>query len=78
MWHHMTCVCVREAFVGYNWISIIGIVFVYSDGSCASMQFNLAFEALSLNNVDKLKTGNNKLLRFREQIIFFCWRGVRN
>jgi len=43
--------------------------FVNSDGSCASMQFNVAFDALSLNNVDKLKDGMQKAIKVQRAIL---------
>jgi hypothetical protein len=59
-----------ENSISCDWIYTIGIVFGNSDGSCSLIRFNVAFEALSLKNIDKL--GCNKLLRSREQIVFFC------
>jgi cell division control protein 45 len=43
--------------------------FVNSDGSCASMQFNVAFDALSLNNVDKLKAGMQQAIKVQRAIL---------
>ncbi|XP_012568747.1 uncharacterized protein [Cicer arietinum] len=43
--------------------------FVNSDGSCASMQFNVAFDALSLNNVDKLKAGMQQAIKIQRAIL---------
>ncbi|KAL5057594.1 hypothetical protein RYX36_029198 [Vicia faba] len=43
--------------------------FVNSDGSCASMQFNVAFDALSLNNVDKLKAGMQQAIKVQRSIL---------
>lgn len=61
-----------EVSVGYNKNYTIGTVFVNLDGFCASMWFNVAFEAVSLKNVVKLKDECKQILRLREQIILSC------
>lgn len=43
--------------------------FVESDGSCASKQFGVAFDALSLSKVDKLKLGMQQAIRVQRAIL---------
>ncbi|XP_043699302.1 cell division control protein 45 homolog [Telopea speciosissima] len=43
--------------------------FVESDGSCASEQFGLAYDALSLNNLDKLRKGMQNAIKIQRAIV---------
>ncbi|KAJ9176592.1 hypothetical protein P3X46_011888 [Hevea brasiliensis] len=43
--------------------------FVVSDGSCASKQFGEAYDALSLNNLDKLKVGMQQAIKVQRAIL---------
>ncbi|KAF5464107.1 hypothetical protein F2P56_014214 [Juglans regia] len=43
--------------------------FVKSDGSCASKQFGVAYDALSLSNIDKLKAGMQHAIRIQRAIL---------
>ncbi|KAG6666687.1 cell division control protein 45 homolog [Carya illinoinensis] len=43
--------------------------FVKSDGSCASKQFGIAYDALSLSNIDKLKAGMQHAIRIQRAIL---------
>ncbi|KAK9280721.1 hypothetical protein L1049_003609 [Liquidambar formosana] len=43
--------------------------FVKSDGSCASKQFGVAYDALSLNNLDKLKLGMQNAIKIQRAIL---------
>ncbi|XP_043723238.1 cell division control protein 45 homolog [Telopea speciosissima] len=43
--------------------------FVESDGSCASQQFGVAFDALSLNNLDKLRNGMQDAIKIQRAIV---------
>lgn len=43
--------------------------FVNSDGSCASKQFGEAYDALSLNNLDKLKSGMQQAIKVQRSIL---------
>ncbi|KAI4356369.1 hypothetical protein L6164_000398 [Bauhinia variegata] len=43
--------------------------FVKSDGSCASKQFGVAYDALSLNNLDKLKVGMQHAIKIQRAIL---------
>lgn len=43
--------------------------FVKSDGSCASKQFGVAYDALSLSNLDKLKSGMQNAIRIQRAIL---------
>lgn len=43
--------------------------FVESDGSCAAKQFGVAYDALSLNSLDKLKAGMQKAIRVQRAIV---------
>ncbi|XP_021899608.1 cell division control protein 45 homolog [Carica papaya] len=43
--------------------------FVESDGFCASKQFGEAYDALSLNNLDKLKTGMQQAIKIQKAIL---------
>jgi cell division control protein 45 len=43
--------------------------FVKSDGSCASMQFGVAYDALSLSNLDKLKDGMQLAIKIQRAIL---------
>lgn len=43
--------------------------FVKSDGSCASKQFGVAYDALSLNNLDKLKSGMQHAIKIQRAIL---------
>ncbi|XP_038703397.1 cell division control protein 45 homolog [Tripterygium wilfordii] len=43
--------------------------FVNSDGSCASKQFGEAYDALSLNNLDKLKDGMQQAIKIQRAIL---------
>ncbi|GLT24934.1 hypothetical protein SLA2020_000950 [Shorea laevis] len=43
--------------------------FVESDGSCASKQFGVAYDALSLSNLDKLKDGMQQAIRIQRAIL---------
>ncbi|XLR50603.1 hypothetical protein S83_001275 [Arachis hypogaea] len=43
--------------------------FVKSDGSCASKQFGVAYDALSLSNLDKLKAGMQHAIRIQRAIL---------
>ncbi|KAJ0113131.1 hypothetical protein Patl1_01566 [Pistacia atlantica] len=43
--------------------------FVKSDGSCASKQFGVAYDALSLSNVDKLKAGMQQAIKIQRAIL---------
>ncbi|KAI4354326.1 hypothetical protein L6164_003196 [Bauhinia variegata] len=43
--------------------------FVKSDGSCASKQFGVAYDALSLNNLDKLKDGMQHAIKIQRAIL---------
>lgn len=43
--------------------------FVSSDGSCASKQFGVAYDALSLNNLDKLKAGMQQAIKVQRAIL---------
>uniref|UniRef100_A0A7N0VE76 Cell division control protein 45 n=1 Tax=Kalanchoe fedtschenkoi TaxID=63787 RepID=A0A7N0VE76_KALFE len=42
---------------------------VKSDDSCASKQFGVAYDALSLKNLDKLKTGMNNAIQIQKAIL---------
>uniref|UniRef100_A0A7N0V3P9 Uncharacterized protein n=1 Tax=Kalanchoe fedtschenkoi TaxID=63787 RepID=A0A7N0V3P9_KALFE len=43
--------------------------FVKSDDSCASKQFGVAYDALSLKNLDKLKTGMKNAIQIQKAIL---------
>lgn len=43
--------------------------FVKSDGSCASKQFGVAYDALSLGNLDKLKSGMQHAIKIQRAIL---------
>ncbi|GAV70720.1 CDC45 domain-containing protein [Cephalotus follicularis] len=43
--------------------------FVKSDGSCASMQFGEAYDALSLSNLEKLKAGMQQAIKVQRSIL---------
>jgi cell division control protein 45 len=43
--------------------------FVTSDGSCASKQFGVAYDALSLSNLDKLKAGMHNAIKVQRAIL---------
>ncbi|CAN1131125.1 Cell division control protein 45 homolog [Linum perenne] len=43
--------------------------FVNSDGSCASKQFGEAYDALSLNNLDKLRDGMQQAIKVQRAIL---------
>ncbi|KAG5002292.1 hypothetical protein AAZX31_08G339500 [Glycine max] len=43
--------------------------FVRSDGSCASKQFGVAYDALSLNNIDNLRTGMHHAIKIQRAIL---------
>ncbi|WCJ38016.1 cell division cycle 45 [Euphorbia peplus] len=43
--------------------------FMTSDGSCASKQFGVAYDALSLNNLDKLKEGMQQAIKVQRAIL---------
>lgn len=43
--------------------------FVKSDGSCASKQFGVAYDALSLSNLDKLKAGMQHAIKIQRAIL---------
>ncbi|EXB99113.1 Cell division control protein 45-like protein [Morus notabilis] len=43
--------------------------FVKSDGSCASKQFGVAYDALSLSNLDKLKSGMQHAIKIQRAIL---------
>ncbi|XWS31259.1 hypothetical protein CRYUN_Cryun23aG0062000 [Craigia yunnanensis] len=43
--------------------------FVQSDGSCASMQFGVAYYALSLSDLDKLKAGMQQAIKIQWAIL---------
>lgn len=43
--------------------------FVNSDGSCASKQFGVAYDALSLNNLDQLKAGMHQAIKVQRAIL---------
>ncbi|TKY66158.1 Cell division control protein 45-like [Spatholobus suberectus] len=43
--------------------------FVKSDGSCASKQFGVAYDALSLDNIDKLKSGMQHAIKIQRAIL---------
>lgn len=43
--------------------------FVKSDGTCASKQFGVAYDALSLNNLDKLKLGMQNAIKVQRAIL---------
>ncbi|XP_010251847.1 PREDICTED: cell division control protein 45 homolog [Nelumbo nucifera] len=43
--------------------------FVKSDGSCASEQFGVAYDALSLSNLDKLRTGMQNAIMIQRAIL---------
>lgn len=43
--------------------------FVKSDGSCASKQFGVAYDALSLNNLDKLQMGMHNAIKIQRAIL---------
>ncbi|PON36038.1 CDC45 family [Parasponia andersonii] len=43
--------------------------FVKSDGSCASKQFGVAYDALSLSNLDKLKDGMQHAIKIQRAIL---------
>lgn len=43
--------------------------FVKSDGYCASKQFGVAYDALSLSNLDKLKTGMQHAIKIQRAIL---------
>ncbi|KAF7825819.1 cell division control protein 45-like protein [Senna tora] len=43
--------------------------FVKSDGSCASKQFGVAYDALSLSNLDKLKSGMQNAIKIQRAIL---------
>ncbi|XP_050208265.1 uncharacterized protein LOC126657600 [Mercurialis annua] len=43
--------------------------FVSSDGSCASKQFGVAYDALSLNNLDKLKAGMQQAIKVQRSVL---------
>ncbi|KAI4326375.1 hypothetical protein MLD38_031697 [Melastoma candidum] len=43
--------------------------FVKSDGSCASKQFGVAYDALSLNNLDKLRAGMHHAIKIQRAIL---------
>lgn len=43
--------------------------YVTSDGSCASKEFGLAYDALSLNNLDKLKVGMQHAIKVQRAIL---------
>ncbi|XP_050379291.1 uncharacterized protein LOC126796492 [Argentina anserina] len=52
--------------------------FVESDGSCAAKQFGVAYDALSLNNLDKLKAGMQKAILVQRAIARQGSRAVTN
>ncbi|OMO95870.1 CDC45 family [Corchorus olitorius] len=43
--------------------------FVQSDGSCASKQFGVAYDALSLSNLEKLKAGMQQAIKIQRAIL---------
>ncbi|TYH11154.1 hypothetical protein ES288_A07G235300v1 [Gossypium darwinii] len=43
--------------------------FVQSDGSCALKQFGVAYDALSLSNLDKLKSGMQQAIKIQRAIL---------
>ncbi|KAB2022668.1 hypothetical protein ES319_D07G227300v1 [Gossypium barbadense] len=43
--------------------------FVQSDGSCAVKQFRVAYDALSLSNLDKLKSGMQQAIKIQRAIL---------
>ncbi|KAK7395439.1 hypothetical protein VNO78_15997 [Psophocarpus tetragonolobus] len=43
--------------------------FVKSDGSCASRQFGVAYDALSLNNIEHLRTGMQQAIKIQRAIL---------
>lgn len=43
--------------------------FVTSDGSCASKQFGVAYDALSLSNLDQLKSGMQQAIKVQRAIL---------
>ncbi|RDX68053.1 sna41, partial [Mucuna pruriens] len=43
--------------------------FVKSDGSCASKQFGVAYDALSLDNIDNLRTGMQQAIKIQRAIL---------
>ncbi|KAL5752536.1 hypothetical protein ACOSQ2_023043 [Xanthoceras sorbifolium] len=43
--------------------------FLKSDGSCASKQFGVAYDALSLSNLDKLKAGMQQAIKVQRSIL---------
>ncbi|KAK8674374.1 hypothetical protein V6N13_112666 [Hibiscus sabdariffa] len=43
--------------------------FMQSDGTCASKQFGVAYDALSLSNLDKLKSGMQQAIKIQRAIL---------
>ncbi|XP_027353184.1 cell division control protein 45 homolog [Abrus precatorius] len=65
---HGYCSKVSAADVVYGVTALLES-FVKSDGSCASKQFGVAYDSLSLNNVEKLKTGMQHAIRIQRAIL---------
>jgi cell division control protein 45 len=65
---HGYCSRVSAADVVYGVTALLES-FMKSDGSCASKQFGVAYDSLSLSNLDKLKAGMQNAIKIQRAIL---------